>query len=176
MSPFFLFFLIWLSQGIDLVLLLLRNSLTFDFWVNWSFWWVFLFLQEPFSFDRFLVQWFDGWLVEESFRRSDCVCFFFHQSFCWGVTFRSFDSGGRVRSFLVIWNTWFFSIRILIIMIERRQPQRRQYITLNSRKKRHSSLPFILPVRRLCKIALLADREIVPILNYLSLVDLYRFQ
>ena len=62
------------------------------------------------------------------------------------------------------------------IMIERRQPQRRQYITLNSRRKRHSSLPFILPVRRLCKIALLADREIVPILNYLSLVDLSRFQ
>ena len=45
---------------------------------------------------------------------------------------------------------------------------------LNSRSKRYASLPYILPTRKRCRIALLSPDEYRQILDFLPLADLSR--
>lgn len=52
--------------------------------------------------------------------------------------------------------------------------QHRHFITLNSRARRHNSLPYILPQLPRCLLAHLTTNELQPLLNYLSLLDLTR--
>lgn len=61
-------------------------------------------------------------------------------------------------------------------MIERRPFPSRTFISLNSRSKRHSSLPYLYPARRKCKIALLSAGELEQLLEYLPLIDLAKLQ
>ena len=56
------------------------------------------------------------------------------------------------------------------------KPRARQFISLNSRsKRRHSSLPFFFPVKTPFKLSVLSCNEVNRLLDYLALVDLYRF-
>jgi hypothetical protein len=59
-------------------------------------------------------------------------------------------------------------------MNERKQYHHRHFITLNSRARRHNSLPYILPQLPRCLIAHLTTNELQPLLHFLSLLDLTR--
>ncbi len=60
-------------------------------------------------------------------------------------------------------------------MIERKPHHlQRQFITLNSRARRHSSLPYLVIKKPTCMIAQLAPSELNGLFNYLSFVDLVK--
>ena len=61
-----------------------------------------------------------------------------------------------------------------LFMNERKHYLHRHFITLNSRARRHNSLPYIIPQHPRCLIAQLTTNELQPLLNFLSLVDLTR--